>query len=85
MESRILARANAKLKLDRLVIQKGNFVGAKSKSAITEKDLEELLNESPMLAGHLADDITDDQLFSWENVVEEIEIENESEAEEDEE
>jgi len=75
VESRILARANAKLKLDRLVIQKGNFVGAKSESAITtEKDLEELLNESPALAGQLEGEITDEHLFSgWENVVDQIE------------
>jgi len=66
VESRILERANNKLKLDRLVIQKGNFVGAKSESSITEKDLEELLNESPALAGH-ADEITDQQLFYWKD------------------
>jgi ATP-dependent DNA helicase len=64
-ESKILERANNKLKLDRLVIQKGNFVGAKSESRITEiSELEELLSGSHDLAGH-ADEITDEQLFNW--------------------
>jgi len=66
VESRILARANAKLKLDRLVIQKGNFVGVRSKSkGITESDLAEILKEHDGLAG-VAEDITDEQLFQWD-------------------
>jgi len=67
VESRILERANSKLKLDRLVIQKGNFVGLKAKSKhITESELQELLTaEQPSLLGK-ADEISDEFLFNWD-------------------
>jgi len=53
------------MKLERLVIQKGNFLGVKSKSSITAEILEELLNsETPGLAGQ-AKEIKDEDLFNW--------------------
>ena len=58
IESRILERANAKLKLETLTIQKGNFVSADSKSSITSLyDLQELLrNEDLSKVGTMEDD-----------------------------
>lgn len=65
IESRILERQEFKMKLERLVIQKGNFKGIKSKSTINKiSELEDLLNsETPNLVG--TEDTTDDQLFTW--------------------
>jgi SNF2 family DNA or RNA helicase len=49
IESRILERANAKLKLENITIQKGNFVSADAKSSITSLyDLEEFLKQENM-------------------------------------
>ena len=68
VESRILERADNKLKLDRLVIQKGNFTGVKSKSSITEiSELESLLKASPENAG-VGKEVTDEFLFQWDNL-----------------
>mmetsp|Transcript_4425 Transcript_4425/g.6197 ORF Transcript_4425/g.6197 Transcript_4425/m.6197 type:complete len:783 (-) Transcript_4425:63-2411(-) len=65
IESRILERQEFKMKLERLVIQKGNFKGIKSKSSINQiSELEELLSsETPNLVG--TEEITDDELFAW--------------------
>lgn len=65
IESRILERQEFKMKLERLVIQKGNFKGNKSKSTINKiSELEDLLNsETPNLVG--TEETTDEQLFSW--------------------
>lgn len=80
VESRILKRANDKMKLDRLVIQKGNFTGVKSKSAITEiSELEQVLVETPDIVGK-AEDITDDFLFVWKD---NEEVRQSSKSEED--
>lgn len=67
IESRILERQEHKMKLERLVIHKGNFVGVESKSKINSiSELEELLShEVPKNVG-TAEEITDDVLFKWE-------------------
>jgi len=65
IESRILERQESKMKLERLVIQKGNFVGVKAKSSLSAEILEELLNtEIPSLVGH-TEEINDDFLFNF--------------------
>jgi len=72
--------------LDRLVIQKGNFVGAKSKSAISEiSELDEILNAAPDMAGKIDDEISDEFLFNWENIEEEAVLPTNVEEEEEEE
>jgi len=65
IESRILERQESKMKLERLVIQKGNFVGVKAKSSLSAEILEELLNtETPSLVGH-TEEINDEFLFNF--------------------
>jgi len=58
IEAKMLERANAKLKLERLAIHKGNFLGVASKSSITSVyDLHELLKmEDLQRVGHDQDD-----------------------------
>jgi ATP-dependent DNA helicase len=64
IEAKMLERANAKLKLERLAIHKGNFLGVASKSSITSVyDLHELLqSEDVGKVGHDQDD--EESLFS---------------------
>jgi len=66
IESRILERQEKKMKLERLVIQKGNFVGVKSKSTLNgiEELVELLKHETPKIAGQV-EEISDEYLFSW--------------------
>jgi len=71
IESRILERQSSKMKLEQLVIQKGNFLGVKSKSKISVDELQELLEtETPndnTSAGKVTEKITDDFLFQWDD------------------
>jgi len=68
IESRILERQASKMKLDRIVIQKGNFMGVQSRSSINKiSELEELLNaETPSIAGNIVE-LTDQMLFDWDD------------------
>jgi len=66
IESRILERQAHKMKLERLVIQKGNFIDVRAKNKLHE--LEELLNgEVEHGVVGIAEEITDDFLFHWKD------------------
>jgi ATP-dependent DNA helicase len=67
VESKIVERANSKMKLERLVIQKGNFRGVGSKSAMTEAELKELLDTDALSLAGVAEEVSDEFLFNWEN------------------
>jgi ATP-dependent DNA helicase len=69
IESRILERQSSKMKLEQLVIQKGNFIGVKSKSKISVDELQELLESEKAPSDNLLTDVTDkisdEFLFQW--------------------
>lgn len=67
VEMKMLERANRKLKLEKLTIHKGNFVGVDAESKIsTISDLAEILqNENSSEVG-LDEEINFDTLFKWE-------------------
>ncbi len=68
IESRILERQESKMKLEQLVIQKGNFVGVGAKSRISADILHELLSfeTGSTLSVGRAEDISDAYLFDWD-------------------
>eukprot|EP01117_Protostelium_nocturnum_P010342 TRINITY_DN3719_c0_g1_i1.p1 TRINITY_DN3719_c0_g1~~TRINITY_DN3719_c0_g1_i1.p1 ORF type:complete len:775 (+),score=358.94 TRINITY_DN3719_c0_g1_i1:113-2437(+) len=66
IESTILDRQDLKMKLTTLVIQKGNFQGVKSQSAIKDiSELEALLTKDLGNLGQIDKEITDKFLFGW--------------------
>lgn len=66
----MVEKANAKLRLEALAIQKGNFSGYGSKSAFTSiYDLKELLQESSISMAGAIEDVTNEHLFEdWQEV-----------------
>jgi len=66
VESKIVEKASDKMKLERLVIQKGNFRGVNSKSFLTEAELKELLDTDALSLAGVTDEISDEFLFNWD-------------------